>query len=885
MAAVWKLTVAAVGQRRARVALTVLAIALSVSLVVAVTSGYASAEKAIDRYFADYVGSTDVEMRKTREHDAGRIAQAVVDELHRDPDVKLVTGRLEVDAPIYDGEGKPVVGRETSMCTIIGAKLPDDVEVATRKMEAGTNGRWFNGGENDAAVVDQQAMVTYNAPVGGYITLPGEATSGRKAVKLKVVGVVHKPAIIAAMKHTIYVPLETLQEWLGAKNEVNRIRIELKGGRNIDAFVARWKVELEKIDPYVKVTSTQESRKDINKQLRQFEALSYLGGAVSMVAAMFIVFSTLSMGVAERQRSLAMLRAVGAQKNQIARLVIVEGMILAGLGAALGVPMGLFWVKVLTVWKWRFFQAGMGISWGGIVFGAGGSILTALAASVLPAWNASKVDVVEALTVMGTPQSSRTPIWAGLAGLALIGVDPFLIFSPKVSTNFSFYAHFLLGLPCLMLGYFLLAPAFVVMVEVTFGRIVAAMLRVRYALVSQELSARIWRSAGTAAALMVGLAILVVMQTQGRTLLSGWKLPTRFPDMFIFARTALTKDQITKLDDVEGIKKGDVLPIGISVAGLPPGYLSIAVAAAIPDATMILAVDPGKALRMMELEFKEGTAADAQKKMESGRYVLVTNEFKQLKGIGVGSKIKLISRGLRTRDHEYEVAGVVWSPGIDVFVSMFDTGRQFEERSAASMFISLENGEKDFGINSYTLIAANLVGGIDKKVLEKNVHKKLGEMGLISGDVRQIKYEIEQGFKKLITVLSSVALSAIAVAALGVANTIMSSIRSRRWQLGVLRSIGVTRGQMMRLILAEAVLIGLVGSALGVVAGLEMAVDANGESGRYIGYSPAIVVPWGIVAFGVLVIMCVAVGASLWPAGWAAREEPLGLLQGGRAGV
>ena len=61
------------------------------------------------------------------------------------------------------------------------------------------------------------------------------------------------------------------------------------------------------------------------------ELLSYLGGAVSMLAATFIVFSALSMGVTERQRTLAMLRAVGATRGQVGSLVVVEGLILAGV--------------------------------------------------------------------------------------------------------------------------------------------------------------------------------------------------------------------------------------------------------------------------------------------------------------------------------------------------------------------------------------------------------------------------------------------------------------------------------------------------------------------------------------------------------------------------
>jgi len=67
------------------------------------------------------------------------------------------------------------------------------------------------------------------------------------------------------------------------------------------------------------------------------------------------------------------------------------------------------------------------------------------------------------------------------------------------------------------------------MVEQVFGRPVAALLGVRHRLLAQQLTGNIWRAAGTAAALMVGLAVLVVMHTLGNSVLNAWRLPTRFP--------------------------------------------------------------------------------------------------------------------------------------------------------------------------------------------------------------------------------------------------------------------------------------------------------------------------------------------------------------------
>jgi putative ABC transport system permease protein len=123
----------------------------------------------------------------------------------------------------------------------------------------------------------------------------------------------------------------------------------------------------------------------------------------------------------------------------------------------------------------------------------------------------------------------------------------------------------------------------------------------------------------------------------------------------------------------------------------------------------------------------------------------------------------------------------------------------------------------------------------------------------------------------------------MAVASLGVTNTIMASIRSRRWSFGILRSIGVTRGQLLRLVLAEATLLGLVGCALGLTAGALLSLDARGLSRIWIGFVPPVSVPWAIIATGTAAILLISIAASLFPAWSVSRSEPLSLLQAGRA--
>jgi putative ABC transport system permease protein len=932
--------------RKVRTGLTVAAVALAVSLVVAVTSGYASMRAAAFEFLDRYMGGADAQITLRQDHRGG-ISEALIDELRADGEVRRALGRLETELRLLGPDGEPVEGPPAH---VIGVDRPaDDRSDYLPVIE----GRWFEANTGYEAVVDQEAADALGVGVGDTFVLPavfgsqespgrplpqgdlgvrpegGESTVGGltlpqplpgregneetsprpsprvlgvgivgeavRGVELRVVGIVHKPSMLAAQVRTVYVPLRTLQRHVlpDRPRQVTRIFLDFERGVDVDAFVARWEPRLAERDPLLRLRGARETRRDMDRNLQGMELMSYLGGTISMLAAAFIVFSALSMGVAERVRTLAMLRAVGAERSQVGWLVVAEGMLLAAAGVGIGVPLGWFWVSIIGWWFAELFTAGVVLSWGGLLLGAGGSAVAALLASVLPAWNAMRVSPLEAMGVIAVKAAISVTIWCALLGLVLISLDPLILFLPELmgSTaewmrDVQFWAHFIIGLPGVMIGFFLLAPLFVLVIERVAGPVVAGMLGIRYALLRQQLSGGIWRSAGTCAALMVGLSVLVVLQTQGRTLLGGWRLPDRFPDIFIvtFQPGGLSVADMQRLEEVPGIRPGEVMPIAIASPQLGTSVFAIAGAAVLQDATMFFGIDPDRAFDMMELEFRQGSVEEAQDMLKKGRHVLVTEEFRVLRGLGVGDSLPI--RTMRHGMVDYTIAGVIWSPGFDVMVSMYDMGRQFDQRTVASVFGTLEDAQRDFGVRGLYLFAANLdYGAGEKEQVLENVRRTLGLGGLFAGDVREIKFRIQQGLQQLLLLVSTVAFAAMAVASLGVTNTVMASIRSRRWQLGVLRSIGVTRSQLVRLVLAEAVLLGLVGTALGLAAGLEMAVNARQFSRVLVGYHPDLMIPWGIVGIGVAVVMGISIVASVWPAATVARSEPLALLQAGRASV
>ncbi|HWB53598.1 MAG TPA: FtsX-like permease family protein [Tepidisphaeraceae bacterium] len=873
-----KLTSRQFAVRKVRALLTVLAVALAVSLVVSTTSGYASLLAGIHHFVDAHLGATDavIEPAGQGKHE---LSEKIVSLLRDDGRVRRVIGRLDTRSAFLGPKPYEVSSKHV---TLTGIDRNTDDQVDQLPVVAG---KWFDDAVGDFAVLDEGTAKKMNAQVGGEIAFPG--LHGK--LKLKVVGIVHKPSIIQGEILTAYVPLHTLQKWLSPENPavLSRISIDLQTGQNVDPFVADWEKRLKKIDPDAHIETAQQVQKNLDKNLAGLKMLSMMGGAVSMGAAAFILFSALSMGVLERQRILAMMRAIGLHKRQVGILVLIEGLMLAVAGIIIGVPLGWLWIKLLSLRFPQMFVAGVVVSTGGVILGVVGSLAAALASSFLPAYSAMRVEPLEAMTPLSIPPKAGIPIRPTIIGLCLLAIDPLLLFIPwqniaagDTLRAIQLYGHIIVGIPAILVGFFLLAPAFIWVLERILGPALAAALRVRFTLLRQQLTGSLWRSAGTAAAMMVGLAVLVVMQVHGRSLLASWRLPDKFPDIFIYSTSEQMKlSDMSKIAKIPGIKS--VMPITVCSPQFGTNIFAIGVGIAlVPDATMFFGVDPEKALKMMDLQFTAGDPETATKLLKEGRHIIVTEEFRKIKGLTVGDKIPLKTlHGIV----DYTIAGVVYSPGIDVMVSVFDLGKQFQQRTIASVFGTIQDAEKDFGVTGVYVFAANLQPGVGRQAILGHVRNSLGMMGLEAGDVREIKAQLQSTFQNLLLLAGTVAFAAMAVASLGVVNTVMASVRSRLWQFGVLRSIGVTRGMLLRLVVCEILLLGIVGCALGLAAGLEMAISAKKVATIVAGLTIPNVFPWGVIGIGIGAMILITLIAGAAPAIAVALKKPLELLQAGRA--
>ncbi|MEN6450416.1 MAG: ABC transporter permease, partial [Thermoguttaceae bacterium] len=354
---------------------------------------------------------------------------------------------------------------------------------------------------------------------------------------------------------------------------------------------------------------------------------------------------------------------------------------------------------------------------------------------------------------------------------------------------------------------------------------------------------------------------------------------------------------------------------------------------------------------LLKAEFIEGNAKEAIAKLKEGRNCIVPDHFLRAAGLKLGDRFTMVLPDRPDRKVEYTIVGAVSLPGWH-WMTKFSGLRRREGRSAAMVFADYATVKRDFELNQINFfwmsvdedygrkhldkaakIAADqkkaaqavqmpgmpgptdlgetldgrqaavlLAGAALRPIADRNIGDKqpvnaqgawafgaqmFGESVRISTP-DEVRIRINARAGDWIWGMSYLPLVTLLATSLGVVNTVMASVRARRWEFGVLRAIGVTRSGLVRMVLAEGILIGLITCLLSVGFGLLAGWCGMGIS-QYVsffgGLAPSLIVPWSHLALGLGLALGLCLLAALWPAIVTGRMEPLKLLQAGRAAL
>ena len=654
----------------------------------------------------------------------------------------------------------------------------------------------------------------------------------------------------------IVAPMADVQAWYGLEGKVSRVVASAAPGVTPAALVARLRRTFPRtIEIRTGEQAAAEDAKTASDSIGSFltPALLAFSGAALLVGA-FIIFNTFSISVAQRRRELALLRSIGATRRQVLTAVAAEALVLGIIASVLGLLCGLGFARGMGA---LFDAAGWGIPRGGmqlaartIVIGLSVGIGVTLVAALVPAVRATRVPPVAAMrdeALAEAPPSSRRRRLAtalvGLTGLALLVQG--LIGNGPASSRITAMG---LGSLLVFVGVALSARYVVRPLAAVVGWPLQRLGHVAGELARDNATRNPARTAITAAALMVGLALVVFVSVFAAGLkdsIDGAIADRAKADLVV------TSDTVAPLSHAVG-PRIDRVP---SVVATAPQYLDQVQVGGRKVNTVtdqLNGIDPLALRDAYRFRWLHGSDADVQRVV--GTAALVEEQFAKAHGITVGNRFRVTGptghSATLTAIAEYRDAQLM--QGVMVDVAQFQALSSL--RDPLSYFVTL-------------------AAGTDTAAAQRDVKAAL--TGFPAAKVRtsaQYSDYIGAQLDQLVYLLYALLAMSIVISMFGIANSLFLSIHERTRELGMLRAIGATAAQVRRMIRYESVITSLIGGVLGTAVGILFAWLATfAVKDLGVGFS----IPAGQLAIFLLLAVVVGVLGAVAPARRAARLQIL----------
>jgi putative ABC transport system permease protein len=567
-------------------------------------------------------------------------------------------------------------------------------------------------------------------------------------------------------------------------------------------------------------------------------------GGIALFVGAFVIFNTFSITVAQRSRELATLRTLGASRRQVMRSVVAEAGFLGLAASLVGLGLGYVLAKGLSA---LFDALGVTMPHADTVFATRtvvvslllGTVITLLA-GVIPALRATRVPAIAAVregAVLPPGRMARlTPI---LAPLTIIGAGALLAMGVSGGNPFAIGAGSLLA----FVGIAMVAPRLVRPLAALVGWPIARM-GAPGGLARENATRNPGRTASTAAALMIGLALVTFVSVLGNGLLSS-------------SENAVTK-QVDSDRVVLSSNGWDPLPTGagraIATAEGVTASSSVRQDRGLVEgnSVSVSGVDTDTIAGLYRFSWDEGS--DAALATLDGDGAIVSKTLARDHHLAVGTPVTVTTPSGDTVTRT--VTGIYAPPRIAPLLGSVIVSQEAFDASfprAKDIYTFVDGG-------SAASLDAALATFPDAKVMTAH------DFAVDYGDDLSI-------ILNLLYVL--LALSVI-VSVFGMVNTMVLSVHERTRELGMLRAVGMTRRQTRRMVRGESVVTALIGAALGLPLGIGLAAMVTQSLS---GFGVELSVPAGNLVWFVAVAISVGVIAAVMPARRAGRLDVLKALQ------
>jgi putative ABC transport system permease protein len=840
--------------RRGRTILLLIAVLLASSLVVATSCTLASIEVNVADGVARALGDTDARIidRYGSDFDAD-----VADRVRALPDIEAVSTRLFGSLTLQHAIDDETKERATVQAR--GIDVPADNRFRDLELQSGTRPQTPRD-----ILLDPAAAEALKAKVGDTLLVQRFGAP----IELTVCGVYKRPKLGALQRPLVEMSREALGEACSLEGRATITAIILKDSVDVAAWCRTHKEIVEDpllLEPAEAVTT------GLDRQMLASRLGFTLAASIAFLSCAFIVAVGLTTAVTEQQREMAIARCIGAGRRQLFLAQLVVGGAIGTVGGLIGLPLGIALAWALVTFYRTYLKAGFSVSPLGLGLAMAGTIIAGLAGAAYPAWQASRVTPLEALTVRARPPRPRgLGICLGL-GAALIAVQIALLLVPDTQLRFWIYA--IVGIAALHIGYFLLAPCVLWLVTKLTARPIEATFALPRGLLSRSVRSMPYRLGFTAGALMVGASIMVSTWSNGLSVINEFRDRIRFADGFVFCSTGLSPEKQRIIESMPGVVQS--CPVGYLPVRLAKGE-TLGVDGLGPTNVVCVGFDLDRFLKLNRLDFIQGDPQHAIERLRDGDAVLVAEQFLVARKLGLGGTIGL---GGTAGDKRFEIVGVVSSAGLDIATQFFGVRSLYMEQAASCVFMDFNAVTRHFGSKDayiMQLVLDSTRGPELDEELKQIVLEQVPGANYASG--RMIRGTLDTIANTVLGVTASVSFAALFLACFGVGNVVAAGISARRHEFGVLRAIGGAPSVPMRLVLGESLLVSLAGAAVGTALGIHLAVMGGIWQRDLAGISAGLAIPLLPIALCWLTMAVMTLAASLPAAISLRRQSPRALL-------
>jgi len=829
-----------------RLFLTAMAVVLGVSFVAGTFVLTDTINHTFDVLFREINAGVDVSVRaasgfgENTSDEAARdtVPAAVLDTVKRVPGVAVAEGQVGGYAQLIDKDGKAVT---TTGAPTLGVSWTSERDLSPLRLRSGREPR-----RNGEVVVDAVTAKAHKLALGDQVKVlfrgPTEAFT--------VVGVTGFGAADNLAGATLAAfDIGTAQRVLGKVGAFDNI--DVKAAAGVPAPELRQRVAGALPAGLEVVTSQQvadESAKSVQQALGFFGKALLVFAGISLFVGGFIILNTFSILVAQRTRELALLRALGASRRQVMTSVVAEagvvGLFASLVGLGLGVLVAIGLQSLLKAFGIDLPASGTKVLPRTAVVSLVVGVVVTVVSSVAPARRASRIPPMAALRGAGVEQggSLRRRTLAGALVTALGAAAMLRGLFGGGSSGLSLVG---LGAALVFVGVALLSPLAAGPMARVIGAPFPRIAGVAGTLGRQNAMRNPRRTAATAAALTVGLALVACVSVLAASVKSS---AADVVDKYLAADYIVSTSQFMPTISTDLAARLAQQPELAAVSALQTGPWRFQG----QDRTLY-AGDPATLGQVLKLDVTSGDVAGLAR-----GDVLVGEDRAKEAHLKVGDRLPMTFA--RTGNRELRVAGTY-----------------AKNQLLGSYLISTATFDANYSDRLDFVVLAKARPGVAPAASRAAVERVTKDFPNVDlRDQAEFKKQQETQVNQALGLVSALLALSILIALFGIVNTLALSVFERTRELGLLRAVGMARRQVRSMIRGESVIIAVLGAILGLAVGVLFgwAIVSNlGDQGI-----SHVVVPAGQLVGYVVLAAVAGVVAAVFPARRAARLDVLAAI-------